>query len=500
MRLKPKHSFQDAHTRRSFLSGAGGACLALPILPSLLTSGTAKAAADAPKRFIAIFSGNGLYSPEWYPSQIPNAIKTGPNIHETNLSDINGPISNILGPEFDAIRSKLLLIRGLDQISENGRDHWPGKMLTGFAMQGEMHLSIDQVMARSSKVYQEEPAVRVLNAKVPGPSLLEVPHALSYAKVGYGVQPVVPMADPTGIFQMLFPIPIGSSRRRIVDHLRDDYQRLLSNSRLSREDRSRLDQHMTLLDDLNRRLGLSSSMCQAPARPEVLGETDTPAITTAHMDLVVNAIKCNLTKVVTLEIGSPADGRSYSFVPDVARIEGPGKGSTFHFMTHNMDNPYNVMRMSAINRWTAKQVADLLTKLDVVEDPETGRTYLDNSIVYWGSESGAWGSDPTVNNVHTSDDMIVLLAGSAGGRLQTGRYINYQAEVKKKFRSDVVATSPLNLGRPINELFITLMLAMGLSPEDWETEGQKGFGSYADNYLNQYDIGDQRTPLPRIFI
>ena len=39
------------------------------------------------------------------------------------------------------------------------------------------------------------------------------------------------------------------------------------------------------------------------------------------------------------------------------------------------------------------------------------------------------------------------------------------------------------------------MMAMGLSPEDWEEPGVPGFGQYADNYEDQYKIGDMRQPL-----
>ena len=50
-------------------------------------------------------------------------------------------------------------------------------------------------------------------------------------------------------------------------------------------------------------------------------------------------------------------------------------------------------------------------------------------------------------------------------------------------------------GRPYNQLLVSLLLAMGLAPHDFEAPGEPGFGDYSDN-PGAYDIPDRRAPLP----
>ena len=45
-----------------------------------------------------------------------------------------------------------------------------------------------------------------------------------------------------------------------------------------------------------------------------------------------------------------------------------------------------------------------------------GKTYLDNSLVYWGNEMGF---------NHIAYSVPCLLAGSAGGFIKPGRYLDY---------------------------------------------------------------------------
>ncbi|TWW12142.1 hypothetical protein E3A20_03560 [Planctomyces bekefii] len=147
-----------------------------------------------------------------------------------------------------------------------------------------------------------------------------------------------------------------------------------------------------------------------------------------------------------------------------------------------------------------QQVARLLENLDVVEDPETGRTYLDNSIVLWGSELGVWG-DPFPENRHSSMDMPLLLAGDGGGAITPGNLLDFRSMGTRKLTPacDENCTSPYYLpwlGRPYNELLISIMLAFGLGPVDWEASAEPGFGDYGDNFRNQYTLGNKRSPLP----
>ena len=130
----------------------------------------------------------------------------------------------------------------------------------------------------------------------------------------------------------------------------------------------------------------------------------------------------------------------------------------------------------------------VLEGLDVEES--IGRTFLDNSVVFWGNELG-------MNHLNWS--VPALLVGGAGGRLQPGRYIDYvDWNQPVKFHQE---DGPVIEGVPHNRLLITLLQAFGLTPADYE-RGGPGYGSYATTgktwelHAIDYDASQYGNPLP----
>jgi hypothetical protein len=80
--------------------------------------------------------------------------------------------------------------------------------------------------------------------------------------------------------------------------------------------------------------------------------------------------------------------------------------------------------------------------------------------------------------------MPILTAGSAGGKLVTGEYIDFGA-------------------RLMNNLLITIFNVMGLSPADYERNGVVGFGDYegnrSANYAEYVSTEARRSPLPYLY-
>src|SRR5574342_1255895 len=100
-----------------------------------------------------------------------------------------------------------------------------------------------------------------------------------------------------------------------------------------------------------------------------------------------------------------------------------------------------------------KQLAKLIATMDSFREAD-GRTLLENSFVYAGNEL----SDPGHGGSHLLG-MPVITAGSAGGQLVTGQYIDFG-------------------GRLLNNLLVTVFAVMGLEPADYERNGVVGFGDY----------------------
>ena len=80
--------------------------------------------------------------------------------------------------------------------------------------------------------------------------------------------------------------------------------------------------------------------------------------------------------------------------------------------------------------------------------------------------------------------MPVITAGSAGGQLVTGQYIDFG-------------------GRLLNNLLVTIFRAMGLQPADYERSGVIGFGDYegleSQRYAAWVTESERRAALPYLY-
>jgi hypothetical protein len=116
--------------------------------------------------------------------------------------------------------------------------------------------------------------------------------------------------------------------------------------------------------------------------------------------------------------------------------------------------------------------------MDSVTDVN-GRSLLENSLVYCGNEL----SDPGHGGSHLQS-MPILTAGSAGGKLVTGEYIDFGA-------------------RLMNNLLVTIFNVMGLAPADYERNGVAGFGDYegrdSAKYAPYLAPDARRSPLPYLY-
>jgi hypothetical protein len=133
--------------------------------------------------------------------------------------------------------------------------------------------------------------------------------------------------------------------------------------------------------------------------------------------------------------------------------------------------------------------AKLLEKLDIEESD--GATVLDNSLIYWGNELGF---------NHIAYSVPCLLAGSAGGAIRTGQYIDYiDWEGRSYFSQE---DGNVIKGVPHNRFLVTMLQAMGLEPADYERDGQPGYGAtdtgsrQPSEWPVDYDLSAIGSPLP----
>jgi len=527
--------------RRRFLKGAGGAVLALPFLESLAPRRAAGQTATPPKRFIALKTFSTQLVKEWYPAftgngyQLKNSkysgskadgttlltqkLVSGKNYTWAPLTDFQTStgISGILGPALNPFLSKLTLIRGLDFLPAVNHNY--GGLLGNFSSCTAATPcdadsltdvpTIDQVMAYSTKVYPSTPGLRYLHISQ------GVDNSMSYSDLGMkggSIQQLKARTNPLDAFNDVFagftsggmnPPPQMMKDKLLVDRVYGEYTRLKTNSRLSGTDKQLVDRYVTLVSELQAKLtpsGTPMMSCTPPMAPASMANNtnlNTGDITTkwnVFLDIVTAALMCDRTRVITIGVHK-ALGPS----PDSASTAQLGyyhsedaSGGTWHGLAHDWSNANSRRLLKGINAWVASDVfAKLLAKLDVPE--MNGTTYLDNSLVYWGNELGF---------NHIGYSVPCLLAGSAGGFIKPGRYLDYIDWDGKAYFSQ--EDGNVIKGIPHNQFLVTAMQAMGLAPADYETGGKAGYGSTSTSgrdpnlWATDYDLTTVGQILPGI--
>jgi hypothetical protein len=392
-------------SRRTFLRGAGGIALALPLLEAM------EARADTPqKRFIALFTPNGTLRDDWLPQGTEDQF---------TLSTILAPLA--------PYQSDVVVISDLDNAAANdpsaaGFPHPRG--LAGFLTGTETVLVGGYPTGGGMSIDQRLVQVMGQDTRFPSVNLgvlargADVWSNMCYSGVGL---PVPPQSDPSlaanALFTGLDADPsvaalLRARRKSVLDTVLGDLQGL--QSRVSSDDRHRLDAHATAIRDIEMRVTRvtnQSLQCKPTVVPDGINAKDPvnyEELATLQTDILVMALQCDLTRVATLQFNEAASHLTFSWLNQAVEQ---------HSMSHAY-LAYPEMRAPLIATyvWYAQRVAYLLGKLQAAPDG-TG-TLLDNSLLLWGNELGR-------PDIHSLQSIPFVLAGGAGGALRGGRFLQY---------------------------------------------------------------------------
>lgn len=410
-------------SRRNALRGAGGILVGLPALESLVPRAARAQPVPAPKRFIAVYHPNGVFTPQWFP--------TG---SDTNFT--LGPVHTSL----ERFKSQLLFTGGIDMsvaLTGAGEQHQRGvgafltgaKLLNGSFVGNDGSKagyadgkSIDQelvgMIGQSTRVPSLQLGVHTLLANVAG--------VVSYAGSN---QPMLPQNDPRLTFRTLFmdtgmpPTELDKLRARrksVLDAVQE--QSSFLQKRVSTADKARLDQHLTLVRELERRVtSVPAGTCSNPGDPGTVDyarEMEMPHVSQLQIDLMLLAFRCDLTRVVTLMY---SDAMNHVAMPFICDSSMPPKCVTqdVHNLTHYSDGDPTRALVALRDAWIAGQIARILAGLQDIAESD-GTNGLQNSLLLWGS-------DVSRGNVHAHDDMPFVLAGGGAG-FRMGRYVRWSAQ------------------------------------------------------------------------
>jgi hypothetical protein len=481
-------------TRRQFLRGVGGFSLALPFLPSIVDPREAKSATAPVKRFVAFATTHGaIWGANMYPADSTltdsmtyagRTIKRGKlaattNAGTTQLSAVLSGPSTLLTP---SLVSKMNLIRGCDVPFYIG--HHTGGHLGNYARNDgngadgvHMHdyptPTIDQIMAWSPKFYPDLSSIRERSLTI-GPQISYNYANPSTPQSPGPVQEIAGSANAADLFNQIFvksgaqtTMDPNAAIKPVVDRVFADYMRLRNgNTRLSSDDRHRLDDHMQRLSELQRRLSVNvTTSC-----PQVMPVTDQtrllldkPNYEVSPMlqeqfygpmiDVIVAAIMCDTSRIAAVDIKEDFSSYVGDWHADIA---------------HHANMPDGVAQKTivAAHQLTFQQTyLNLCAKLDV--DDGTGKTYLDNSLVVWTHEAGEY--------THMGQGQPIVTAGSAGGFLSTGNYVDYRNPAFVVDPGQVGNTVKIVAGLLWQQWLGTALQAMGLSPSDYEKNGLGGY-------------------------
>ena len=415
--------------RRQFLRGmmAGGlVTVQLPLLEMFMGRKALAQDGGFPRRFGLFYWGNGNRPEHWVP--------TGEGFGaDWTLSQ---SLQSLL-----PVKEKLAVVSGMSLKVPNTSPHWSGGLgfLTGQELIGDDDNwtaavpSFDQLLAQDiggETVYRSLITGCVTNESVSwnGPNARNPVESDPYAFYEKIFGPTFRAPGEEGIVD-----PTLGYRRSVLDVVREDT--LALQGQLGVADQIRLEQHLDGIRDIELRLARLQEdppaldacyRADAPLEeyPDIESRPQMAARNAVMSQMIAMALACDQTRVVNYAFTSPLNNILYDFT-DMGH----------HSLTHNESGDQPLVQK--VTEFAMEQASVFLQALDSI--PEGDGTLLDNCAILISSEVSE-------GRAHSLDEYPLVLAGSAGGRLQQNlHYRSHSIENANKFTLSVLRAMGMNL-------------------------------------------------------
>ena len=431
--------------RRAFLRGLG-ASVALPSFRSLgsevntITAARGITAIGAPLRMAYIYVPNGVIMDKWRPEGTGSDFKFNESMKSLN-----------------DFKNEIQIIKGLEQANgwagpDGAGDHARGgaTFLTGARPRKtagsdiRLGVSADQMAANYIGSETRLPSLELSCDAVRKSGNCDSGYSCAYQynlSWRSSTQPMTPESNPRLVFERLFgegsseERQKGLSKRRaekrsILDIVMDDAKAM--NNQLGRNDRNKLDEYMTGIREIERRIEKAENFGPPPKPGVDAPDEGVPREYQDHIrllfDMLLLAFKTDQTRISSFLLAHDGSNRSFSNL---------GFNEGHHSLSHHRRAENKMAKIAKIDSFYNEQLAYFLRQMKSTEDID-GNTLLHNSMIVWGS--GISDADR-----HTHDDLPIILAGNAGGNFQTGRHVEI----------------PNNT--PLNNLYLRMMKEAGAS-------------------------------------
>ena len=413
--------------RRTFLRGAAGAALSLPLLEAMEPSSARAAARAAPPiRMGCIYLPNGVPNDAWRPEVDNGRI--------VKMNEWMAP--------FESLKDDVQFIAGLQSETKGSHPGAGATWLVRPCPEGDRisksksvgEPSMDQIVARAIGDATPFPSLELISRPEGSFSKSLLRNNISWRN---GSTPVPRETEPRAVYDRLTGRSAhdshssGSHRQQsVLDTVLADARSL--RKRVGRADQGKLDEYVDAVRSVERQMSQMASDSRAAAREKASSFPRPPAgVPEDHgaylrlmFDMIVLAFWTDSTRVATFMLDHEQSNRYIDFIPEVKGMwhaishwrDISGKTEDDDGETSWSSREVKYKQYLTIIKYHQEQVAYFLNRLKEIKEGDG--TLLDHSMILYGSPF----SD---GNEHLSRNLPMLIAGKAGGKIVPGRLLEY---------------------------------------------------------------------------
>jgi Protein of unknown function (DUF1552) len=452
------NNFNRTIPRRTFLRGVGAA-LALPLLDSMRPAASALEASTPPVRLGYVYTPNGIIGAC---DKSPRPFMWTPKTAGANFEF--SPTMKALEP----FRDQLNVFSGLAQVTGRALGDGPGDharatatFLTGVhpyktgGADFKLGISADQIAAKELGKYTQLSSLELGLEAQPLAGNCDSGYTCAYMSMSWRgeTSPLPAEINPRAVFEGLFGDGDSTdpkarmtrldSQKSVLDYVTGSLSRL--RMKVGTGDERKLEEYLEAVRDIERRIQLAEEQNATLELPHIERPSAIPddylQYTKLMLDMQVVAWQTDMTRVASFMLGRDGSNRAYREI---------GISDGHHSISHHQTDPEKVDKLIKIDELHVSMFAYLLDKLK--NTPDGDGSLLDHSLVLFGSSISE-------SNIHTHDDLPIVLAGRANGQLKGNRHLVYPKET------------------PLNNLFLNMFDLAGIPHVD-------GFGDSTGRLAN----------------
>ena len=433
--------FQKAIPRRAFLRGLG-ATVALPLLDAMLPAFASAAESASPTRLGVVYVPNGIIMSNWTPATEGAGFEITP----------------ILAP-LAPFREKMLVLSGLAHktalalAGEGAGDHARAaatflsgvhpKKTEGAGIQAGV--TVDQFVAKELGKDTQLTSLELALDSTEVVGSCDGGYSCAYTNTLSWRTPTSPLPmenKPRAVFERLFGDSDSTNPqerlarmqrdRSVLDFVTEEVSRMAKG--LGPKDRAKLNEYLEAIREVERRIQKAEEQASREL-PSLERPEGVPATFTEHAkrmaDLYPRAWQTDMTRVATFMMGQESNSRVYNEL---------GFSDAYHPLTHHQKDPGKIAKVVQIDTLHTQMLAYLLERLQATPDGEG--SLLDHSMIVYGCGI----SD---GNLHTHENLPVMVVGGGNGTIRGGRHIRYAN------------------GTPAANLYVALLEKLGMPVESY---------------------------------